>query len=176
METVKTGLGMYAYMQTFSMIFVGVLLLAIGIFLLYQVINNNYKKSPSSKVDYYTITNLTECNQDEINNNLCKLQLVYSDGTTIYKNNVDPVKTKVGDTSVFYAEKNPKSYIVTPSPYIFPGGFSCFACIIFITAIIRLIIIRSSKEAAAVVGGMDAVSTTTNMIANSLYPTSYNRF
>jgi len=163
METVKSGLGFYAYAKTYGIIFIGVLLVISAIAFLFKVINGNYKKSPSSKVGYYTVADLNECTDYEVANNLCKLQLVYSDGSNIYKNDTDP-KTKVGETTVFYEQKNPKSYMITPNPYIFPGGFSCFACIILTVAFVRLMIMRSSKDAAAVIGGLDVASSVMNRL------------
>jgi hypothetical protein len=157
MDTVKEGLSLYAYLNTYGMIFMGVLILISAIGILFKIITGNYQKSPSSTVDYYTIANLTKCSQYEITNNLCKLQLEYSDGTNIYKYDIDS-KTKVGDTTVFYEQKNPKSYMITPSPYIIPGVFSCIACLTLFYAIGRLIIMRSSSNAAAIIGGIDVAS------------------
>ena len=117
----------------------------------------NYKKSPQSKISYYFINKDYECSPDDISKNLCQLKLQYTDGVTIYKEPVDP-KSNVGDTSVFYEQKNPKSYMITSTPYIFPGFFSCIACIILTFALIRLYIIRSSKDGAAIIGGLDVVS------------------
>jgi hypothetical protein len=161
METLKGGLSLYAYFNTYIMIFIGIIILISAIAFLYKVITGNYQKSPSSKVGYYAITTLNECSQYEINNNLCKLQLEYSDGTNIYKDNIDP-KTTVGNTTVFYEQKNPKSYMVTTSPYIFPGGFSFFACVTLIIGFARLMLIRSNKNAAAIIGGLDVVSSITS--------------
>jgi hypothetical protein len=141
--------------------FLGILFLISAIAFLIKIRTSNYKKSPSSKIGYYTIANLSECSDYEIKNNLCKLQLVYSDGKDIYKNNIKS-DSNIGDTTVFYEQKNPKSYMVTPSPYLFPGFFYCIGYIILIYAIIRLIIIKSSKDGAAALGGLDALSSITN--------------
>ena len=156
METIKNGLTFYAYIKTFGFIFFGIILLVCAIAFLFYIINNNYQKAKNSKVDYYNITNLNKCNDDEVKKNLCKLQLEYTDGSNVYKYDTEPNR-KVGNTSVFYQQENPKSYMVTPSPYIFPGIVSCFACIILTISIIRLIIMRS-KDGAAAVGVFDVAS------------------
>jgi hypothetical protein len=159
METVKSGLGLYANIKTYGMIFFGVLLLCSAIAFLIKVINANYQKSPKSKIGYYFINEDNECLPNDISNNLCQLKVQYTDGMTVYKEHVDQ-KSQVGDTTVFYEQKNPKSYMIAPTPYLFPGMFSCFASIILIFAIIRLTIIKSSKDGAALIGTMDIVSDT----------------
>jgi hypothetical protein len=169
MNTVKEGLGFYALIKTYGIIFLGILFLLSALAFLFKVVNGNYKKSPNSKISYYTIVNSTECTNYEIQNNLCKLQLVYSDGTTIYKNDTPP-ESKIGDTTVFYEDKNPKSYMVTPSPYMAPGMFSCIASIILIAGVVRLLIIRSSKDGAALMGGLDMVSSISSRMPRMNYP------
>jgi hypothetical protein len=147
------------------MIFVGVILLVSAIAFLFRVVNGNYQKSPNSSVGYYTVKDLIECTDYEIKSNLCKLQLVYTDGTNIYKNDTDP-KTHVGPTTVFYEERNPRSYMVTPSPYVFPGIFSCIACLTITVALVRLMIMRSTKDGAAIIGGLDVASSVIRNIKN----------
>ena len=159
METVKSGLGLYANIKTYGMIFFGILILCSAIAFLIKVMTTNYKKSPQSKISYYFINKDYECSPDDISKNLCQLKLQYTDGVTIYKEPVDP-KSNVGDTSVFYEQKNPKSYMITPSPYLFPGICSCIACMILIFAVIRLTIIKSSKNGAALIGTLDILSDT----------------
>ena len=161
MEFAKKSLGIYAYIQTFGLLFIAIIITIIEIILLYKTYKSNYKKSPSSKVDYYTKSNLNECNDYEIKNNLCKLQLVYSDGTNIYKNDI-PSNTVVGNTVVFYEEKNPKSYYRTSNPYIVPGICCCVACILYIIIVIRLIVMKSNKNGAAILGAIDIVNGVTD--------------
>ena len=157
METVKSGLEFYALFKTYIGIVIGVLILCSAISLLVNIINSNYQKSPSSKIGYYTKTDSVECSTYEVTNNLCDLKVSYTDGTTNYNEPIpNSTNTQVGATTVFYQKENPKSYMITPSPYIFPGGLSCVACLALTFGIIRLLIIRSSSDAAAIVGGLDA--------------------
>jgi len=166
METVKSGLAFYAYLRTIGMFIIGFLFFLCAIGFLFQVKNNNYQKAQNSKVGYYNILNSNKCTDDEKNKNLCKLQLEYSDGSNVYKYDTDP-KTQVGETTVFYEQKNPKSYMVTPTPYMFPGGLSCFACIIITIAIIRIIIMKSIPDGAAGLGGLDAVSSLADRLSSN---------
>ena len=162
METVRDGLGFYAKIKTYGIIFVGVLILISAIGFLYNTIKGNYKRSPSSKISY-----LTNCNEEEIKNNTCKKEIIYTDGTNTYKNNLDDSKLSTGEVTLFYKEHDPHSYQITENLYIFPGFFSCVACGILIFGIARLMIIRSSKNAAAFMGGLDGLDDTG--IINSVF-------
>ena len=167
MEFAKKSLGIYAYMQTFGLLFIAIIITIIAIIFLYKTYKSNYIQSPSSKVGYYTTSNLNECNDYEIKNNLCKLQLVYSDGTNIYKNDIPPnTNTFVGNTVVFYEQQNPKSYYRTLNPYIYPGICCCVACIMYIIIIIRLIIMNSNKNGAAILGAIDIASNVVSDVAH----------
>lgn len=157
METIKGSLGLYAYIKTYGMIFISVLMIISAIFFFIKIIKGDYVKSPSSKIDFYTIPELNDCPENDKNTPLCKLQLVYTDGDTIYKYDTDK-KSKVGNTTVFYEKHNPQSYMQAESPYIFPSMISCVSIIILIFALIRLFIIKSDSGAAAVVGGLDILS------------------
>ena len=164
METIRDGLGFYAMINTYGMIFIGVVLLISAIAFLYFIITSNYKKSPNSKLSYSP-----DCNADEIKNNKCKIEVTYTDGTTIYKNPVSDPKATVGDVTVFYKEREPKSYTITESPYIPPGLFSFLACVMLTIGIVRLMILRSSKEGAAILGGLDMLGSV-NTASRALNP------
>lgn len=162
MKTVRDGLGFYAKIKTYGIIFLGVLILISAIGFLYNTITGNYKKSPNSKISYST-----ECNDEEITNNKCKKELIYTDGTNVYENNIDDPKRSVGYVTLYYKEHDPKSYQITEHLYALPGFFSCVACGILTFGIARLMIIRSSKNAAAFMGGLDGLDDTG--IINSIF-------
>ena len=151
MTTIKECLGFLAMIKTYGIMFVGVLILISAIGFLYNTISGNYKKSPSSKISY-----LPECTEDEIKNKKCKIEISYTDGTTIYKDPIiDPnPEAKVGNVTVFYKEHNPKSYTITNNPYLLPGMFSCVACVTLSIGLVRLMIL-TSKDGAAIVGMYD---------------------
>ena len=124
---------------TYISIFVGFIILIIATIILYYTYISHYKKSNKSKISYYNTSNLNECNNEEIAKNLCKLQLEYSSETETYKMDVEPT-SKVGETSVYYQEKNPKSYIITPHPYLFSVQYFCDILLYILLKIIKYII------------------------------------
>lgn len=172
MDTVKESLEYYAYFNTYIGLFVGTIVLICAITALVTIILSKYKKSSNSNIDYYT-KELTKCTEYEKNNNLCTLQLIYTDETNTYNFNVDP-KTTIGNVPVFYQEKNPKSYMITPTPYIFPGICSIIACFILTYNIIRLIIIRSNKGGGAFLGGLDVINKISSSNSNYNRNSNYN--
>lgn len=164
-EMVRDGLAGYAYITTYISIFVGFIILIIATIILYYTYIGHYKKSNKSKISYYNKTTLIECNNEEIAKNLCKLQLEYSSETETYKMYVDPT-SNVGETSVYYQEKNPKSYMITPHPYLFSGVCCLFACFILVGSLIKLYILNSNKNVAAVIGIFDVADTMKRIVTD----------
>ena len=161
MKFVEDSLSFYATIKTYGLLLVALIFFICTIVSIYFINKGNYLLSSDSKISYYNINDSTECVEEQIKNNLCKLQLVYTDGTNIYKYDSDP-KSKAGKTIVHYQEKNPNSYTIG-NPYI-PSGFLFVIFIfIFIIGIIRLYLL---KNHAATLGAFDAASVAFDMVSS----------
>lgn len=141
-EIYKTGFGLF--------LIICFLICAIGC-LIYSL-HKNYQKTTGNIVTYINSQTLTYT--------VDKLYVQNIPFITTTTNNITSTHPahESGSCVVYYAKNNPQDYAVNSNPVFASEILTCFFCILSILVCMWFVFLRSHKDVAGVVGGLDAVS------------------
>ena len=160
--SVMDGLATYEIIKTGFGLFLIVLFLCIAIALIFYNMNKNYLST-------------TICNIKSIPNSNFQQTLVYSvngqkydyiiSGVTTTVNNVTKTRYAYpeGNCSIYYPSANPSDYNVNINPTIVSEIAAGVLFVIAILATLWFLFLRSNKEFAGVMGGIDVARNTISM-------------
>lgn len=152
---VMDGLGTYALLKTGLTIFVLIILFLISIYLIYHNLQQNYQSSTICSIKSSTDQSFTQT-------------VTYTADNIVYTNVVAPivnvsnnVSTKTyaypeGLCTVYYPKNNPESYSLNANPTTVSQIIAGILFIIVILSSLWFMFLRSNKNVAGVVGGIDA--------------------
>ena len=162
------GLATYEIIKTGFFLFIIVLLLCFSIGLIFYNMNKNYMST-------------TICYIKSIPNSNYQQSITYSVNGKAYKKTVQGVTTTTnnvtstnyaypeGNCTIYYASANPDDYSLNFNPTTVSEIFAVVLLIIAILMTLWFLFLRSHKEFAGVVGGIDAAQTAFSVFAPRRY-------
>lgn len=153
--SVMSGLASYEIIKTGVILFILVVCFCIFLYLTIRDLNKNYISTSmcniKSNTDNTQILTYTVDNQTYTKN---------IPPSTTTQNNQTTIKPTYpeGSCTLYYASKDPNDYNVNSDPTTVMTIISVVILIIVIIIFIWLLFLRSNREVAGVVGGIDVVS------------------
>jgi len=152
---VMDGLATYELIKTGFAIFILVILLFISINLIFYNINQNYQSSTICKVASITdgsfMQTLTYTVNNKVYNKIVQPALIVNNNVTT-KNYQYPE----GLCTIYYPQNNPDSYSLNVNPTTISQIIAGILLVIVIFASLWFMFLRSNRNVAGVVGGIDA--------------------
>jgi ATP-dependent Zn protease len=152
---VMDGLATYELIKTGFAIFILVILLFISINLIFYNINQNYQSSTICKVASITdgsfMQTLTYTVNNKVYNKIVQPALIVNNNVTT-KNYQYPE----GLCTIYYPQNNPDSYSLNINPTTVSQIIAGILLVIVIFASLWFMFLRSNRNVAGVVGGIDA--------------------
>ena len=149
------GLATYELIKTGFAIFILVILLFISINLIFYNINQNYQSSTICKVASITdgsfMQTLTYTVNNKVYNKIVQPALIVNNNVTT-KNYQYPE----GLCTIYYPQNNPDSYSLNINPTTVSQIIAGILLVIVIFASLWFMFLRSNRNVAGVVGGIDA--------------------
>ena len=149
------GLATYELIKTGFAIFILVILLFISINLIFYNINQNYQSSTICKVASVTdgsfMQTLTYTVNNKVYNKIVQPALIVNNNVTT-KNYQYPE----GLCTIYYPQNNPDSYSLNINPTTVSQIIAGILLVIVIFASLWFMFLRSNRNVAGVVGGIDA--------------------
>jgi hypothetical protein len=165
---VMEGLATYEIIKTGFFLFLIVLFLCIAIGLVFYNLSKNYLSTTICDIKSIPNSNYQQTVSYSVNGKAYKQTI---QGVTSTTNNVTTTKYAYpeGKCTMYYASANPDDFSLNISPTTVSG---IFAAVLFVVAILMtlwFLFLRSNKEFAGVVGGIDAAQTAFSVFAPRRY-------
>lgn len=152
------GLATYQIIKTGFFLFLIVLFLCIAIGLVFYNLSKNYLSTTICDIKSIPNSNFQQTVSYSVNGKAYKQTI---QGTTTTTNNVTTTNYAYpeGKCTMYYASANPNDYALNFNPTTASGIFAGVLFIIAILMTLYFIFLRSNKEFAGVMGGIDAAQT-----------------
>ena len=152
------GLATYQIIKTGFFLFLIVLFLCIAIGLVFYNLSKNYLSTTICDIKSIPNSNYQQTVSYLVNGKAYKQTIP---GTTTTTNNVTTTTYAYpeGKCTMYYASANPNDYSLNFSPTTASGIFAGVLFVIALLMTLYFIFLRSNKEFAGVMGGIDAAQT-----------------
>ena len=152
------GLATYQIIKTGFFLFLIVLFLCIAIGLVFYNLSKNYLSTTICEIKSIPNSNFQQTVTYSVNGKAYKQTIP---GTTTTTNNVTTTNYAYpeGKCTMYYASANPNDYSLNFSPTTASGIFAGVLFVIALLMTLYFIFLRSNKEFAGVMGGIDAAQT-----------------
>jgi len=157
---ISDGLAFYAKFKAISSIVITSIFFILSLFYISYIYKLNYINASNSKITYKTSHDGKDCDSDDLK---CRYFVEYSDSNNnkyVKDMIVNPkIKPTIGSTSVFYPEKNPERFDLSPiHPAYFSYGISIILIFVIAGSCLNYYFISINKSYATIQGGIDIVN------------------
>lgn len=158
---IMEGLATYEIWKTGFGLFVLVLCLCCAIGITVYNYNKNYISTTICNVKSSSDGSFTQTVTYTVNN---KEYVKYIPASSTKQNKVTRLSYAYpeGNCTLYYASNDPNTYSVNSNPTVISGIISAVLCVIAVVGFIWFLFLRSHRDVAGVVGGIDAARTVLN--------------
>ena len=155
---VMQGLASFEIFKTGAILFLVFICFCISIFFTISNINKNYTSTTVCNIK--TNSDLSQTITYTVNNKAYTKNVPPSEQTVNNVKSLKPTYTE-GSCTLYYSSKNPDDYSINFNPTIISEIFAGILLLVLIGTFIWFSFLRSNRDFAGVVGGIDVANTVT---------------